>query len=55
MSCSRRDFLKEAVGGTLASVLPIGAYVMLSSEEARAAVANRSASVNPSRNLPVSR
>ena len=38
MSCSRRDFLKEAVGGTLASVLPISAYTFLTSDEARAAV-----------------
>lgn len=40
MSCSRRDFLKEAVSATAASVLPIGTFVLLSTEEAKAAVAN---------------
>jgi Fe-S-cluster-containing dehydrogenase component len=39
MSCSRRHFLKEAVGGTLASVLPISAFTFLTNEEAKAAVA----------------
>jgi tetrathionate reductase subunit B len=38
--CSRRDFLKEAAGATLASVLPIGAFTFLTPEEARAAVTN---------------
>ena len=38
MSCSRRAFLKDAVGGTLASVLPLSAFTFLSIEEARAAV-----------------
>ena len=40
MSCSRRAFLKEAVGGTLATVLPLSAFTFLSADEARAAVAN---------------
>ena len=40
MSCSRRTFLKEAVGGTLATVLPLSAFTFLSSDEARAAVEN---------------
>jgi len=40
MSCSRRDFLKEAVGGTLSTVLPASAFVFLSKEEAKAAVEN---------------
>lgn len=39
MTCSRRDFLKEAVGGTLASVLPLSAFTFISSEEAKAALA----------------
>lgn len=39
MSCSRRDFLKEAVSGTLASVLPLSAFTFLTTDEARAAVA----------------
>ena len=38
MTCSRRNFLKKAVGGTLASVLPLGSFVFLSPEEARAAI-----------------
>mgnify|MGYP001815647356 FL=1 len=38
MSCSRRSFLKDAVGGTLASVLPLSAFTFLTSEEAKAAV-----------------
>ena len=38
--CSRRDFLKESVGATLASVLPLSAFTFLTSEEARAAVTN---------------
>ncbi len=40
MTCSRRTFLKDAVGGTLASVLPLSAFTFLTTEEARAAVAN---------------
>ena len=40
MSCSRRDFLKQACGGTLASILPVSAFTFLTNEEARAAVAN---------------
>ena len=40
MSCSRRAFLKNAVGGSLATVLPLSAFTILSTEEARAAVAN---------------
>ena len=41
MSCSRRDFLKQACGGTLATVLPVSAFTFLSTEEARAAVDER--------------
>ncbi|MGB5410109.1 MAG: 4Fe-4S dicluster domain-containing protein, partial [Woeseiaceae bacterium] len=40
MSCSRRQFLKEAMGGTLVSALPLSAFVMLTQDEAEAAVAN---------------
>lgn len=40
MKCSRRNFLKEAFGGTLASVLPLSAFTFLTQDEARAAVAN---------------
>jgi Fe-S-cluster-containing dehydrogenase component len=40
MTCSRRQFLKEAMGGTLASVIPLSSFVFLSTEEAKAAVAN---------------
>ena len=40
MNCSRRDFLKDAVGCTLASVLPVSAFTILTPEQARAAVAN---------------
>lgn len=43
MSCSRRDFLKEAVSSAAASVLPLSAFVLLSTEEAKAAVANSEA------------
>ena len=39
MSCSRRQFLKEAVGGTLATVMPLSAFTFLSTAEAIAAVA----------------
>jgi len=40
MTCSRRDFLKEAAGATAASAVPLGTFVFLSTDEARAAVAN---------------
>jgi Fe-S-cluster-containing dehydrogenase component len=40
MSCSRRTFLKEALGCSAAAALPASAFVLLSQEEARAAVAN---------------
>jgi len=43
MTCSRRDFLKEAVGTAAASALPLSAFVFLSPEEARAAVADSKA------------
>ena len=39
MTCSRRQFLKEAMGGSLVSALPLSAFVFLTTEEARAAVA----------------
>ena len=39
MSCSRRAFLKETLGGTLATVLPLSAFTFLSTDEAKAAVA----------------
>ncbi len=39
MSCTRRAFLKDAVGGTLASALPLGAFTLLSQDEAKAAIA----------------
>jgi len=39
MSCSRRAFLKDAVGGALASALPLGAFTLLSQDEAKAAIA----------------
>ena len=38
MTCSRRHFLKEAVGGTLATVMPLSAFTFISSEEAKAAL-----------------
>ena len=38
MTCSRRDFLKDAVGGTLATVMPLSAFTFLSTAEARTAV-----------------
>lgn len=38
MSCSRRDFLRNATGGTLASMVPLSSFVFLTQEEARAAV-----------------
>ena len=40
MSCSRRQFLKQALGQTLVGALPASAFILLSSEEARAAVEN---------------
>lgn len=39
MTSSRRDFLKEAVGTTIASVTPAAVFAFLSPEEAKAAVA----------------
>ena len=39
MTCSRRAFLKDAVGGTLATALPLSAFTLLTQTEARAAVA----------------
>ena len=38
MTCSRRDFLKDAIGSTLATVMPLSAFTFLSNSEARAAV-----------------
>lgn len=40
MTCSRRAFLKDAVGGALAFVMPLNAFTFLTTEEARAAVTN---------------
>ena len=40
MTCSRREFLKEAIGGTVATVLPLSAFTFLTSAEARAAIAD---------------
>jgi len=39
MTCSRRAFLKDAVGGTLATALPLSAFTLLTQDEARAAIA----------------
>jgi len=39
MSCSRRDFLKNTVSGSLASVMPLSAFTLLSQAEAAAALA----------------
>lgn len=39
MTCSRRDFLKNTVGGTLASVVPASAFALLSQAEAATALA----------------
>ena len=39
MTCSRRAFLKNAVGGTLATALPLSAFALLTQAEAQAAVA----------------
>jgi Fe-S-cluster-containing dehydrogenase component len=40
MSCSRRDFLKDAAGAAFVSSLPLSAFVVLTADEAKAAVAN---------------
>ena len=40
MTCSRRAFIKDTLGCSLASVLPVSAFTLLSRDEARAAVAN---------------
>ena len=40
MSCSRRDFLKQGLGSTLVSALPLSAFTFLSNSDARAAVAS---------------
>ena len=40
MSCSRRAFLKDALGCSLGTVLPLSAFTLLTQKEARAAVAN---------------
>jgi len=39
MTCSRRDFLKNTVSGSVASVLPLTAFTFLSQAEASAALA----------------
>ena len=39
MSCSRRDFLKDAVSGAAATVLPLSAFTFLTTDEAKAAIA----------------
>jgi len=39
MTCSRRDFLKNTVGGSLASVMPLSAFTLLSNAEAATALA----------------
>ncbi len=38
MTCSRRDFLKNAVGGSLVSSLPLSAFTLISQAEAAAAL-----------------
>ena len=38
MTCSRRDFLKDAVGGSLVSALPLSAFTLISQAEAAAAL-----------------
>ena len=38
MTCSRRDFLKNSATTTLASTMPLSAFVFLTTEEAKAAV-----------------
>ena len=40
MTCSRRDFLRNTVGGSLASVMPLSAFTLLSHAEAEAALAD---------------
>ena len=40
MTCSRREFLKNTVGGSLASVMPLSAFTLLSHAEAEAALAD---------------
>ena len=40
MSCSRRDFLKDAASAAFVSSLPLSAFVVLTTDEAKAAVAN---------------
>jgi Fe-S-cluster-containing dehydrogenase component len=40
MSCSRRAFLKDAGCGALVSTLPTSAFVLLTQDEAKAAVSN---------------
>ena len=40
MTCTRRTFMKDALGCSLATVLPASAFTLLSRSEARAAVAN---------------
>ena len=39
MTCSRRDFLKDTVGGSLVSALPLSAFTVISQAEAAAALA----------------
>ena len=39
MTCSRRDFLKNTASSSLASVMPLSAFVLLSSAEAQAVLA----------------
>jgi len=40
MTCTRRDFMKNALSCSLATALPAGAFTLLTRAEARAAVAN---------------
>ena len=40
MNCSRRDFLKQGLGSTLVSALPLSAFTFLSNAETRAAITN---------------
>ena len=40
MTCTRRTFMKDALGCSLAAALPASAFTLLSRSEARAAVAN---------------
>jgi Fe-S-cluster-containing dehydrogenase component len=39
MSCSRRDFLKDSTGAAFVSALPLSAFTFLTTDEAKAAVA----------------